>query len=127
MLPLLMPGDRVLVDRGAFRHELPERGALVVFHDPERPGHRLLKRVSGLPDDVLLRGDQGFAVGPASSVGEGIALRRLHPHELFVTGDNASVSRDSRRFGPIDRRRLIGRVWFRYAPAERAGPIPAAP
>jgi nickel-type superoxide dismutase maturation protease len=40
---------------------------------------------------------------------------------LTVHGDNANVSRDSREFGPVPRNLLVGKVVYRYLPAERRG------
>ena len=58
MLPRILTGDAWLVAkwRFAFRHELPRRGDIVIFHGPE--GKRdYVKRVIGLPGDrVALRG-----------------------------------------------------------------------
>ncbi len=69
MAPSLLPGDVVLVSRLAYRLRLPpverplvelaspRRGDLVVFEDPRSPGRRLVRRVVGLPGDVIeLRG-----------------------------------------------------------------------
>ncbi len=69
-----------------------ERGDLVAFEDPEHPGRVLVKRVAALQ---------------ATSV--------------EVIGDNEAVSRDSRRFGPVPRRRLLGRIVYRYEPPAAAG------
>jgi hypothetical protein len=67
--PALLPGDRVLVSRLAYRLRVPpaerpllelaspRRGDLVVFEDPRSPGRRLVRRVVGLPGDLIeLRG-----------------------------------------------------------------------
>jgi nickel-type superoxide dismutase maturation protease len=40
---------------------------------------------------------------------------------LTVQGDNVNVSRDSREFGPVPRHLVVGRVVYRYLPAERRG------
>ncbi|MDP9074743.1 MAG: S26 family signal peptidase, partial [Actinomycetota bacterium] len=46
---------------------------------------------------------------------------------LSLLGDNPGASTDSRTFGPVPRHAVIGRVAFRYAPAERAGPVAGRP
>jgi phage repressor protein C with HTH and peptisase S24 domain len=49
-------------------------------------------------------------------------VARLEPNgEVVVHGDNPNVSRDSRAYGPVARRLILGRVIFRYLPAERRG------
>jgi len=72
----------------------PRQGDAVVVRDPERPSTFLVKRVGRL----------------AANNGD-----------LVVQGDNPNVSRDSRHFGPVPRRLLVGRVVYRYLPAERRG------
>ena len=60
------------------------KGDLVVVRDPETPERFLVKRVSDLPDATQIR----------------------------VAGDNADRSRDSRSFGPIPLREIVGKVWI---------------
>jgi nickel-type superoxide dismutase maturation protease len=73
----------------------PRRGALVVVRDPEYPSTFLLKRVAS----VASNGD------------------------VVVRGDNPNVSRDSRHFGAVARRLVIGRAFYRYLPAARRGSL----
>ncbi|MHB1987596.1 MAG: S26 family signal peptidase [Acidimicrobiales bacterium] len=72
-----------------------ERGDLVAIKDPEEPGRILVKRVT-----------------------------RLHAKTIEVRGDNAAVSRDSRQFGPVSRREVLGRVVYRYHPGGSTGFLP---
>jgi nickel-type superoxide dismutase maturation protease len=67
-------------------------GDLVVCRSPLEPDRLLVKRVAGI---------------------EGRQIR--------VQGDNAGASTDSRAFGPIDRREVLGVACYRYAPPEAAG------
>ena len=91
MEPSYRAGDRVLVNRLAYLWRRPAAGDVVVLRDPERAGHYLLKRIAQAPD--------GADPGPA---------------RFYVVGDNAAASRDSRVFGPVERRQIIGKAWFRY-------------
>ncbi len=91
MEPTYRAGDRVLVNRLAYLFRAPAPGDVVVLRDPERAGHYLLKRVATAPDGR----DQG-------------------PSGLWVLGDNAADSRDSRGFGAVARGALVGRAWLRY-------------
>ena len=47
----------------------------------------------------------------------------VHRGELVVRGDNADASVDSRVFGPVPDRDVLGRVVRRYAPPSRAGTV----
>ncbi|MGA8296594.1 MAG: S26 family signal peptidase [Acidimicrobiales bacterium] len=47
----------------------------------------------------------------------------LHRQGLEVVGDNPGASRDSKDFGLVPYRRVVGVAWYRYAPASRSGRI----
>lgn len=95
MAPTLSPGDWVLVDEHAYRNALPTRGDIVVLSDPREPQRHLVKRVTSVD---------------------------LHG-EVRVEGDNSEESTDSRHFGPVSARLLIGRVRWRYWPRGRVGAV----
>ncbi|HEX4541218.1 MAG TPA: nickel-type superoxide dismutase maturation protease [Acidimicrobiales bacterium] len=69
-------------------------GDMVALADPREPTRTLVKRV-GRVDDAT----------------------------LTVLGDDPAASTDSRSFGPVSRRTVLGRAVYRYAPGDRAGPI----
>jgi signal peptidase I len=96
MEPAYQAGDRLLVNRLAYVRRAPAPGDVVVLRDPERSGHLLLKRVALAP--VALR-------EPEEMPG---------PSRVYVLGDNAGASRDSRSFGAVDRRLIVGKAWLRY-------------
>ena len=105
MLPALRAGDRLLVDPMSYRARRPGRGEIVVLRDPERPGRLLVKRVGATEGEP----DPSGAPVPFCTV--------------YLVGDDPDRSRDSRSFGPVPLNGLVGRVWFRYAPADRRGPV----
>ncbi len=92
MRPTLEPGDRIRVDRGAFRARLPRAGEIVVLVDPEAPDRWLIKRIG--------------SVDPAGRTVE-------------VVGDAREVARDSRRFGPVGLDAVVGRAYRIYFPVDR--------
>jgi nickel-type superoxide dismutase maturation protease len=73
----------------------PSPGQLVVCRDPEHSTQFIAKRV----------------------------VRRLSNGDLFLVGDNPNVSRDSRAFGAVPRRLVVGRVVWRYLPSHRRGRV----
>jgi signal peptidase I len=91
MEPAYRSGDRVLVNRIAYARAAPAVGDVVVLRDPERAGRHLLKRIARSPD------------GEAAASGH-----------YYVLGDNAPRSRDSRQFGTVARRQIVGRAWRKY-------------
>jgi nickel-type superoxide dismutase maturation protease len=99
MLPTLAAGDRLLAVRAA-GGRLVAPGRVVAVRDPrpEASARVLLKRVHAVDGD-----------------------------RLDVRGDNPAASTDSRSFGPVSRRAVVGVALYRYHPPERAGFLGRAP
>ncbi len=53
MVPTFLVGDHVLADKLAYRKGLPQRGDVVIFRVPRKPGQTWIKRVIGLPGDAV--------------------------------------------------------------------------
>lgn len=100
MAPALLPGEQLLFDRLAYARRRPRRGDVVLVQHPLRPQLRMTKRIAGVPGDSMRDGVLGRG-------------------EYWVEGDNADESTDSREFGPLRRRDVLGRAWVLYWPAER--------
>lgn len=86
MLPLLQPGEEVLIDPLAYVDRHPSLGDVVVAEHPKRPNLRLVKRVIA----VLDTGD------------------------CLLVGDNPDASTDSRNFGAVSQRNILGKVTSRF-------------
>jgi len=99
MLRAYAPGDRLLIDRVSFRFREPRIGEVVVVRQPRAAGRRDLKRIAASPGAPVV-------VNGASVL--------LAPDEWFVLGDNLDASTDSRQLGPVKRRDILGRAWFKY-------------
>ena len=113
MAPALEPGDRVVVDLWTYRHRLPRTGELALFRGPEPPAATMVKRVARgpyFPQDRPQR--ERWSV---EDRGEGPGV--------WLLGDNAPRSVDSRSFGALPPSRLSGRVVLRYWPPSRMGRI----
>ena len=130
MLPTLRGGDRVLVDKRAYRDALPRRGDLVVFHAP-RSGDVTLKRAVGLPGDSVAIEDGALVVNgrrrsepyadPDAIDSVYFGPARVRAGTVFVLGDNRADSIDSRDYGAVSRGDLMGRVRVRLWPPARWG------
>lgn len=114
MLPAIEPGDWLLVDPTARRW--PRRGSVVVFHEPVG-GELAVKRVAGRPGDVVPFADGFLRLGPDE------AWLLSDASEAVAAAAGFGPPIDSRRYGPVPLGLLVGRVWFRYAPLRRIGPI----
>ena len=133
MQPNLRPNDYVLVNQRVYTMEAPERGDVVVLHDPSSPRSACVKRVVGLPGEHI-RLDKGRAFINDLLLPEPYVLMLpSNQHQdtsewylgaaYFVLGDDRSDSRDSRYFGPVPIHEFIGRVWARYWPLNAWGCI----
>jgi nickel-type superoxide dismutase maturation protease len=89
MEPGYRAGERVLVNRLAYLLRRPAHGDVVVVQDPEDEQRHLLKRIAAAPD-----GDR--------------------PGLYYVLGDNQAESRDSREFGAVPQRLILGKAWRKY-------------
>jgi signal peptidase I len=131
--------DRVLANRFIYRLRSPRRGEIIVFHAPpaaaragcaER-GDTFVKRLIALPGERVREDARGAIwIGgrklkepyvERSRTGDGYRGRswRVPAHEYFMVGDNRGDSCDSRAWGPVPRRNLIGEVFATYWPPGR--------
>ena len=161
MKPTILEGDRVFVNKVAYDLKVPfttvhlaewadpKRGDIVVFYSPQNE-QRLIKRVIGLPGDIIeLRDNRLIINGEVIKYSAGSetlardlssvdrknlvvgseqlaqhshavaaiptvsAMRNFGPYQVpekhyFMMGDNRDDSLDSRYFGAVERRRILG-------------------
>jgi signal peptidase I len=131
--------DRVLANRFIYRFKDPERGDIVVFQTPPAArarcgaGGTFVKRLIGLPGDRLeLRSEMGLSyvyingkkldepyIGRNRRDARGPESFRVPQGQYFMMGDNRSQSCDSREWGTVPRKNLIGKVFATYWPPNR--------
>lgn len=141
MAPTLEVGDRILVDKVAYRIRDVHRGDIVVLKAPTEAEtsevHDLVKRVIGLPGDRIegrygdiyvnnRRLEEPWLPEVKSSdftCSDALGCRngRVPPNQVFVLGDNRLASKDSTYFGPVPESSLVGRVSARVWPIDRLG------
>ncbi len=133
MQSALQPGQHVLVNKAAYLFGGPSRGEVALIASPQAPGQLLLRRIIGLPGDTVVvtattvevngvtlneSAYTGIVAGqPESPV---IGKWTLGSDQYFVMADNrfgvAGAQSDSRYFGPVLRRNIIGRAEVVYWP-----------
>jgi signal peptidase I len=132
MVPTLQKGDRILVQKAFFNWHHLHQGDIVVFARPPRDDcggsadSDLVKRIIALPGQTIYSaGNTVYVNGrPLAEpylpridpLGPPIPdASRLHPYrvptgDFYVLGDNRQISCDSRFWGPITGRSIVGRV-----------------
>lgn len=124
MEPSYHSGQLILIEKVSYRLHQPKRGDVVVFRYPNSPATDYIKRVIGLPgekititnglvfvdgiqlgENYLSAGTQTFLAGSRSSY-----EITLGNDQYFMLGDNRTQSSDSRDWGPLDKKYMIGRL-----------------
>lgn len=83
---------------------------IVMCHDPEEPGKYIIKRIKGFAGHfITIDGSKHAKYSHKNSYLSKFAVPDGY---CWVEGDNKVKSHDSRHFGPIPLRLVIGRVWF---------------
>ena len=129
MEPNFQNFDYLIIDEISYRFREPKRGEVVVFKYPKDPSSRFIKRIVGLPEEevkieegkVFVRNggefemlEEGYLSSFATTPGNTHIF--LRENEYFVLGDNREFSSDSRRWGPLGREDIVGRVFLRLFP-----------
>jgi signal peptidase I len=135
MMPSLEDQERIFINKFVYRFGMGEikRGDMVVFWYPGDPSKSYIKRVVGLPGDVveILSGQVMVNKRPYQESYVPPAYRDTQSHEpvvvpaeqYFVLGDHRSSSNDSRSWGPVHRRHIYGKAVFIYWPLDKIGLI----
>ncbi len=128
MEPNVSQSNYLIIDELTYRFRAPARGEVIVFRYPGDPSTFYIKRVMGLP------GEQVDVAGGALSI-DGVKIdesaylkgigtsgdvhTKLDASHYFVMGDNRSNSYDSRAWGPLDKKYIVGRALVRLFPFNR--------
>ena len=131
MEPSYYHNNRVVVSKVSYLFGEIERGDVIVFPAPPNPDEDYIKRVIGLPGDVIeVRSGTVYVNGealaePYISAPPVSNMRKtsVPPEMVFVMGDNRNVSSDSRAWGPLPIDDIIGKAVFVYWPLDRVGVV----
>ncbi len=132
MEPNYDDGQYLVINEISYRLSPPQRGDVIVFKYPLDPSQYYIKRIIGLPGEtvevaggkVIIYSQQhpdGQALNESEYLNKDIftpfeGRQKLSADEYFVMGDNRSASYDSRKWGPVKKELIIGKVWLRAWP-----------
>jgi signal peptidase I len=141
MFPTFHNKDYLVVDELSYRFKEPARGEVIVLRYPVEPNRFFIKRIIGIPGDtisfesgkVFLQkpGEQRVqlqepyyrgATNPMNINGPTI----LKKDEYFVMGDNRNFSSDSRVWGILPKKDIIGRAFLRLLPLRDIDYLPGS-
>ena len=130
MEPNLHDKELILVDKWTYLFHAPARGDVIVFVAPPAPSEDYVKRIIGLPGDVI-------TINNGAPTVDSVTLKEIYvrpanmgatpgdmpvnkmivpPDDYFVLGDNRVGSSDSRTWGLLPRKNIIGRAALVYWP-----------
>lgn len=108
MEPTFDHGDYLIIDEFSYHFQKPQKDDVIVFRYPLDPKKFFIKRVIGLPGETI------EVDGQTVTLAEG---------EYFVMGDNRSASSDSRVWGIVPEKLVIGRALLRLWPVNKAAVV----
>ncbi len=132
MTPTLEDQQFLVVNKLGYRLHEPQRGDIMVFRDPRDSGRKLIKRVIGLPGEVLeIRQGQVFIDNTQldeayiESLGQySVPPTSIPADHFFVLGDNRNNSSDSHNWGTLSSEEIVGKAWLSYWPPRLWGVVP---
>ncbi len=105
MVPNFQNGDYLIVDELSYRFKEPEKGDVIIFKYPKDTSKYFIKRIEGMP-------------------GETVGDLTLSSDQYYVLGDNRDASSDSRIWGPVPRKNIVGRPLVRLLPVRELSLFP---
>lgn len=131
MVPTFMNGDYLLIDELSYAFRNPYRGEVAVFRYPQNEGTFFIKRIIGLPGERVKIENNTVTVYnaeypngkiinepylPKDLITSGTVDTQLKTDEYFVLGDNRLFSYDSRSWGVLPKRDIVGLTRLRLWP-----------
>lgn len=131
MEPNYHSADYLIVDEISYRTHAPARGDVIVFKYPRNTAFKYIKRIIGLPGETVeiknkevyitsngqtVKLDESLYL-PQSVMDAWVRMTNTGPITLgegqyFVMGDNRNNSSDSRIWGVLPRKNIVGKTFY---------------
>jgi signal peptidase I len=140
MEPTFSTSQYLIVDEISYRLHEPKRGDVIILKYPRNPSKFFIKRIIGLPGETLTIKDGVVLI---TKPGNAVPLTLDEPYlaeankklddnmtveltdtEYFVMGDNRKASLDSRTWGTLQERFIVGQAFLRLYPFTKAATYP---
>jgi signal peptidase I len=130
MAPTLEDQDRLIVNKLHYRLDAPVVGDIVMLYYPRDPDKSFVKRVIGEPGDTI-RVENGRVFRNDVPMKDDFIADEYRSHDdwgpevipegyYFVMGDHRNNSSDSRTWGFVPKKYIIGKVQLRWWPIKQA-------
>ncbi|OHA17789.1 MAG: signal peptidase I [Candidatus Taylorbacteria bacterium RIFCSPHIGHO2_01_FULL_46_22b] len=129
MVPTFLDGEYLIVDEVSYRFKEPKRDDVIIMRYPLDTKTFFIKRIIGLPGETLEFNGSAITITPQNGdnpinlaepyvvhAGNDFFSVTLGSDEYFVLGDNRSASSDSRRWGALPAKNIVGRPFVRLFP-----------
>jgi signal peptidase I len=138
MVPNFHNGEYLIVDELSYLIKGPSRLDVVIFKYPKDKTRFFIKRIIGMPNEKIVIKDSKVTIYNEKNP-EGFALEEKYlkeekfysdeeyvtgDNEYFVLGDNRNQSSDSRVWGKLDRKLMVGRAFLRLLPIKDIAYLP---
>jgi signal peptidase I len=134
MQPNFDSSQYLIIDQLSYQFDTPKRGEVLIFKYPKEPSTFFIKRVIGLPNETIIM-DSGKLIIKNEALPGGFFLDEpyikesiddtftiiLKNDEYFVMGDNRKHSSDSRIWGPLNDKFVVGKAFLRLFPINKFG------
>lgn len=140
MSPTFETGQFLIIDRLTFDFRKPKRDEVIVFKYPNNTKLYFIKRIIGLPGEKVSITDGHVEISATDNASSTKYLTEnfiqadnkshenttliLSKDQYFVMGDNRKNSSDSRAWGPVNEKLIIGRPIVRLLPIHKISIIP---